>query len=92
MRKLHEADIERFKVYLQQEERSAATVEKYVRDARSFCAYAGGREISKELTMQYKESDSSYDGQNGGGQNGGQGGGYESSDPYRDFFEGFFGN
>lgn len=56
MRKLHEADIERFKVYLQQEERSAATVEKYVRDARSFCAYAGGREISKELTMQYKES------------------------------------
>lgn len=46
----------------------------------------------ENLTMQYKESDSSYGGQNGGGQNGGQGGGYESSDPYRDFFEGFFGN
>ncbi|MBQ7445249.1 MAG: tyrosine-type recombinase/integrase [Clostridia bacterium] len=37
------------------EERSAATIEKYTRDAKRFCDYAGGKCITKELVIAYKE-------------------------------------
>lgn len=40
--------------YLRSEEKSPATVGKYLRDARTFLAYAKGREITKELTLAYK--------------------------------------
>lgn len=36
------------------EEKSAATVEKYLRDARAFLAFAAGRGVQKELVIAYK--------------------------------------
>ncbi|MBE6940838.1 MAG: integrase [Ruminococcaceae bacterium] len=44
-----------FALYLYREEKSAATQEKYLRDARSFCAYAEGREVTKELVVAWKK-------------------------------------
>lgn len=43
-----------FKDYLLQEEKSAATVEKYLRDTGAFRIYAEGKAVSKELTVDYK--------------------------------------
>lgn len=43
-----------FKDYLYLEEKSAATVEKYSRDAGAFVAFISGRELTKELTVEYK--------------------------------------
>lgn len=40
--------------YLREEEKSKATVEKYLRDAQHFLAFAEDREITKALTMEYK--------------------------------------
>lgn len=40
--------------YLREEEKSKATVEKYLRDARHFLAFAEDREVTKALTMEYK--------------------------------------
>ena len=47
------AQSENFKQYLIFEERSAATVEKYIRDVRKFAEYAGG-ELTKETVIAYK--------------------------------------
>lgn len=47
-------EIAAFKEYLILEERSAATVEKYIRDVRAFVAYAVG-DISKETVIAYKK-------------------------------------
>ena len=44
-----------FRAYLMQEEKSAATVEKYLRDSCTFSAFAAGRGITKELTVAYKQ-------------------------------------
>lgn len=44
-----------FRGQLLREEKSAATVEKYLRDARRFFAFAAGRPITKELTVAYKQ-------------------------------------
>ena len=38
------------------EEKSAATIEKYLRDASAFLAYSVGCAITKELTVAYKQS------------------------------------
>ena len=46
--------LEAFRKYLQEEEKSTATVEKYLRDARAFLAYAGEQPITKSLTVAYK--------------------------------------
>ncbi len=43
-----------FKSHLISEERSAATVEKYLRDTASFAAYAGGAALTKETVIGYK--------------------------------------
>lgn len=48
--------IEKFKLFLLSEEKSAATVDKYVRDASAFFDYADGREITKELVVSYKNA------------------------------------
>lgn len=45
-----------FREYLIREEKSMATVEKYLRDARAFVAFAQGQIITKELTVSYKKS------------------------------------
>lgn len=44
-----------FGEHLRKEEKSRATVEKYVRDARAFAAYACGKDVTKELAIAYKE-------------------------------------
>ena len=46
--------IDRFRRYLIREEKSAMTVEKYIRDAFRFLKWAGGRQITKDLTIGYK--------------------------------------
>ena len=52
---IHEAMLEEFRNYLFSEEKSAGTIEKYLRDIHAFSAYAEGREITKELTILWKE-------------------------------------
>ena len=44
-----------YKQYLQKEERSNGTVEKYLRDIRSFLRFLNGRAVTKELTALWKE-------------------------------------
>ena len=51
--------IDDFKQNLYEEERSAATVEKYLRDIRKFAEYAKGAPIDKKMTLSYKEELSS---------------------------------
>lgn len=43
-----------FREHLIQAEKSSATVEKYIRDTRTFFTYANGKEVTKELTVAYK--------------------------------------
>ena len=43
-----------FKTQLIREEKSAATVEKYVRDAAAFAAFMQGGTITKETAIAYK--------------------------------------
>ena len=43
-----------FEVYLRNEERSAATIEKYMRDVRYFAIFIGDTEISKQTVLEYK--------------------------------------
>ena len=45
-----------FSNHLLCQEKSAATVEKYLRDARGFFAFAAGQTVTKELTVAYKRS------------------------------------
>lgn len=54
----HKLTAERIAVYggkLRQEERSAATVEKYLRDVRAFAAWLAGRSVTKETAAGWKE-------------------------------------
>ena len=43
-----------FEHHLREEEKSKATIEKYLRDVRYFLTFAKEREITKSLTMEYK--------------------------------------
>jgi len=53
-RKLVPQHLISFREYLIREEKSPATVEKYLRDTRAFMEYADGRIITKELAVAYK--------------------------------------
>lgn len=44
-----------FAQYLSREEKSPATQEKYLRDVRTFCSYADGNDIKKELVIAWKK-------------------------------------
>ncbi len=44
-----------FVEYLRENEKSPATVEKYMRDARSFAEFLGNRELSREFVLAYKQ-------------------------------------
>lgn len=44
-----------FRNRLLSEERSAATIRKYIRDVEVFAMFVGTRELSKELVIQYKQ-------------------------------------
>ena len=52
---LSEREIVGFRDYLLREEKSANTVEKYLRDIRAFAAFAGDREVTKKLVVEFKQ-------------------------------------
>lgn len=47
--------IQGFRTHLHREERSPGTIEKYLRDVRSFLLWLDGREVTKELAAKWKE-------------------------------------
>ena len=47
--------IQAFGAYLRENEKSPATVEKYLRDAAAFRAFLGDRELSREFVLAYKQ-------------------------------------
>ena len=47
--------IQDFAAYLHQEEKSGATCEKYLRDVRSFAAFSGSQDVTKELVVAWKK-------------------------------------
>lgn len=50
-----EREMIRFRKCLTEEEKSRATIEKYIRDVRTFQRYLENRDISKKETIAYKE-------------------------------------
>lgn len=54
-RKISQNRIQSFNYYLIRDEKSTATVEKYLRDARAFAAYVGDTNVTKEVVMAYKK-------------------------------------
>ncbi len=44
-----------YKEYLYEEEKSEATIKKYMRDLGKLVLYAGGKEITKKMVVGYKE-------------------------------------
>ena len=53
-RSITEEWVTSFGQYLRQEERSAGTIEKYLRDVRSFAAWLGGTPLTKEAAALWK--------------------------------------
>jgi site-specific recombinase XerD len=53
--KINEAQIGAFAVYLKSDEKELGTIEKYCRDVRNFMIWLGGREVTKELVIAWKE-------------------------------------
>ena len=51
---LEPKQMQEFEFYLRNEERSAATIEKYMRDVRFFAAFVGEAEINKQTVLDYK--------------------------------------
>ena len=49
-----EKQIAAFAIYLESEEKSKNTCDKYIRDVRAFAAYVGDTEITKETVIAYK--------------------------------------
>ena len=54
-RYLSSEKLQDFEEYLRCEEKSAATVEKYLRDVRAFFVFANGQPVTKELIISYKQ-------------------------------------
>jgi site-specific recombinase XerD len=55
MKIITEKLLENYRVYLYEDEKSKATIEKYLRDVRKLVEYADGREITKSLMIEFKE-------------------------------------
>lgn len=55
MKKITDKTIQKFKTHLINEEKAAATVEKYIRDLTAFSAWIGNNELCKEKVIEYKE-------------------------------------
>ena len=51
---LNSKKLQKFELYLRNEEKSEATLQKYMRDVRRFASYAGLDGISKETVLEYK--------------------------------------
>lgn len=47
--------LEQFKQHLLEEEKSAVTIEKYLRDTSAFMEYLAERDVTKELSIAYKQ-------------------------------------
>lgn len=54
-RKITEETLTAFARQLGEEERSPATLEKYLREVRQFAAFLGGREVTRELAAAWRE-------------------------------------
>ena len=54
MRKIEPKILQEFELYLRNEERSKATIEKYMRDVRCFVGFIGSAEVSKQIVVDYK--------------------------------------
>ncbi len=54
MRKIEPKILQEFELYLRNEERSKATIEKYMRDVRCFVGFIGSTEVSKQIVVDYK--------------------------------------
>lgn len=54
-RQITREQITAFTRHLQSEERAPGTVEKYLRDVRTFAAWLDGRPVTKELTLLWRE-------------------------------------
>ena len=50
-RNLTEKNIAEFSAYLRSEEKSANTIEKYIRDARAFLSFLNGTSVTKEMVI-----------------------------------------
>lgn len=55
MKKITDKIIKKFKEYLIDEEKSKATIEKYIRDLTAFVFWLGGAELNKTMVLGYKE-------------------------------------
>ncbi len=55
-RQLNQEKIRKFEAYLLSEERSAATVEKYLHDLRIFFAFMDGKKLTKAAVLEYKRT------------------------------------
>lgn len=55
-RKVEAGCLEEYSRYLFSDEKSEATIEKYMRDLRSFVFFVSGRAVSKELLIEYKKA------------------------------------
>ena len=54
-KRLTKQQLAAFRQYLIREEKSTATVEKYLRDVRAFTVYVGGRRVTKDVVVDYKK-------------------------------------
>ena len=54
--RITETMVENYRIYLIEEEKGRATIEKYVRNIQRFMAYTNGREIDKDLVISYKKN------------------------------------
>lgn len=52
---MSEIQIVQFQNKLIEDEKSAATVQKYLRDIKTFCAFVGEEPVTKETTIRYKQ-------------------------------------
>lgn len=55
MKKINNRVIERYRMHLIEEEKSNATIDKYIRDIRAFGLWLGDRELDKRAVLEYKE-------------------------------------
>ena len=53
---IDETMVEKFKEHLRLEEKSENTIEKYIRDVKAFSSYVNGRTVTKEITIEYKQT------------------------------------
>ena len=54
-RRITKVLINEYKIHLYEQEKSAATIAKYLRDLQKLEVFAGGRELTKLLVIEYKE-------------------------------------